>query len=84
VIAKNEYRISTSWIGALRRYFPVLTVGVLAAWVFYLAPILVQSLVGEFQELMVSQVAVALFEIIMFFFSIFLVMLPVSDALRSV
>ena len=83
VIAKNEYRISTSVIGSLRRFFPVIAGGALAAWVFWLAPMLVQSLVGEFQELMVSQVAVALFEIIMFIFSIFLVLIPISNTLRE-
>jgi len=57
--------------------------GVLAAWVFYLAPMLVQSMVGEFQELLVSQVAVALFEIILFIFSLFLVLIPVSNALKE-
>jgi hypothetical protein len=83
VIAKNEYRISTSVMGSLRRHFPLIAGGALVAWVFYLSPMLVQSLVGEFQEMMVSQVAVALFEIIMFIFSIFLVLLPVSNALKE-
>jgi len=83
VIAKNEYRVSTSWIRSLRRYFPLMAGGFLAAWVFILAPMLVQSMVGELQELLVSQIAVALFEIILFIFSAFLVLIPVSNALKE-
>ncbi|MCW3988966.1 MAG: hypothetical protein NWE88_02695 [Candidatus Bathyarchaeota archaeon] len=40
-------------------------------------------MVGEFQELLVSQIAVALFEIILFMFSAFLVLIPVSSALKE-
>jgi len=83
VIAKNEYRVSTSWIRSLRRYFPLMAGGFLTAWVFILAPMLVQSMVGELQELLVSQIAVALFEIILFIFSAFLVLIPVSNALKE-
>jgi len=57
--------------------------GFLAAWVFYLAPMMVQSMIGELQELLVSQVAVALFEIILFVFSMFLVLIPVTSALKE-
>ena len=57
--------------------------GFLAAWVFVLAPMMVQSMVGELHELLVSQVAVALFEILLFVFSMFLVLIPVSNALKE-
>ena len=83
VIAKNEYRIQTSWIRDFRRYFPFAAVGLLAVWVFYLAPMLVQSLMDDFIEVIVSQVAVVLFEIILFMMSAFLVILPVSNTLKD-
>jgi len=83
VIAKNEYRVQTSWIRGLRRYVPFAAVGLLAVWVFYLAPLMVQSLVDDFLEVLVSQVAVVLFEIILFMLSVFLVILPVSNALKD-
>jgi hypothetical protein len=83
VIAKNEYRVQTSWIRGIRRYFPFAAVGLLAVWVFYLAPIMVQSLVDDFLEVLVSQVAVALFEIILFMLSVFLAIIPVSNALKD-
>ena len=48
VIAKNEYRLQTSWIRGLRRAFPVIAAGFLAVWVFYLAPTLLQGAMTEF------------------------------------
>jgi len=83
VIAKNEYRVTTSWIGPLRRYFPLVAGGLLAIWVFYLAPMMARSLVGEFHEMLVSQIAVALFEIILFVFSLFLMLIRVSNTLKE-
>ncbi|UCH57118.1 MAG: hypothetical protein JSV18_07230, partial [Candidatus Bathyarchaeota archaeon] len=83
VIAKNEYRVQTSWIRGFRRYFPFAAAGLLAVWVFYLAPMMVQSLVDDFLEILVSQVAVALFEIILFMLSAFLAIIPVSNALKD-
>ena len=83
VIAKNEYRVQTSWIRSVRRYFPIAAAGLLAVWVFYLAPMLVSSMLTDLQGLIASQVAVAIFEIILFMFSVFLVILPVSNTLRE-
>ena len=83
VIAKNEYRIQTSWIRSFRRYFPFAAAALLAVWIFYLAPMMVQSLVDDFLEVIVSQIAVALFEIILFMLSVFLVIIPVSNALKD-
>jgi hypothetical protein len=83
VIAKNEFRVTTSPIRSLRRYYPLMLVGLFGAWVFYLAPMLVRSLTGDFGGLMVSKIAVALFEIILFMFSVFLTIIPVSNALKE-
>lgn len=82
-IARNEYRVQTSWIRGLRRYFPFAAVGLLAVWVFYLAPMMVRSMVDDFLGVLLSQVAVALFEIILFVLSVFLTMIPVSNALKE-
>jgi len=83
VIAKYEYRVQTSWIRGIRRYFPFAAAGLLAVWVFYLAPMMVQSLVDDLLEVLVSQVAVVLFEIILFMLSAFLAIMPVSNALKD-
>ena len=83
MIAKYEYRVQTSWIRGIRRYVPFAAAGLLAVWVFYLAPMMVQSLMDDFIEVLVSQVAVALFEIILFMLSAFLAIMPVSNALKD-
>ncbi len=64
-IAKNEYRVQTSGIRSIRQYFPLIVGGFSAVWVFYLAPMIVETLVDDFLNVMVSQVAVVLFEIIL-------------------
>ncbi|MCW4036069.1 MAG: hypothetical protein NWE75_02645, partial [Candidatus Bathyarchaeota archaeon] len=82
-IARNEYRVQTSWIRGLRRYFPLAAAGLLAVWVYYLAPMMVRSMVDDFIGVVLSQVAVALFEIILFVLSVFLTIIPVSNALKE-
>jgi hypothetical protein len=44
---------------------------------------LVRSLLTDFQGLIASQIALAVFELILFSFSVFLVVLPVSNALKE-
>ncbi|GAG06708.1 unnamed protein product, partial [marine sediment metagenome] len=44
---------------------------------------MVQSLMDDFLEVLVSQVAVVLFEIILFMLSAFLAIIPVSNALKD-
>jgi len=83
VIAKNEFRVTTSPIRSLRRYYPLMLAGLFGAWVFYLAPMLVRSLMSDFEGLIVSEIAVAVFEIILFMFSVFLTIIPVSNALKE-
>jgi hypothetical protein len=83
VIAKNEYRLQTSWIRGLRQAFPVVAVGLLAVWVFYLAPMLLQGAMTEFQGFIATQVALAVFELTLFSFSLFLVLMPISNTLRD-
>ena len=83
VIARNEYRVTTSPIRSIRRYYPLMAGSLLMAWVFYLAPMLVRSMLADFQGLIVGQVAVVLFEIILFMFSVFLVIIPVSNTLKE-
>jgi hypothetical protein len=83
VIAKNEYRVTTSPIRSIRRYYPLIAGSLLATWVFYLAPMLVRSMLADFQGIIIGQVAVALFEIMLFMFSVFLVIIPISNTLRE-
>lgn len=84
VIARNEYRIHTSRIRAIRPYFPFLVGGLLAAYVVYLAPAIVSLFVDEFVALMLSQAALAMVQIILFFVFIYFIIIPITETLRDV
>ena len=48
VIARNEYRISTSKMRAIRPYFPCLALGLLAVYVAFIAPMVVGIFIDDF------------------------------------
>jgi hypothetical protein len=52
-------------------------------WVFYITPTLLQGAMTEFQGFIASQVALAVFELSLFSFSLFLVLMPISNTLRD-
>lgn len=84
VIAKNEYRIHTGRVRAIRPYFPFLVAGLLAAYAVYLAPALVSLFVDEFVALMLSQAALAMVQIVLFFVFIYFMIIPITETLRDV
>jgi hypothetical protein len=83
VIAKNQYRITTSAIRGIRAYFPYLTIGLLAVYVAVVAPAIVSPVMDDFLAFIITQAAVPLVQIIMFMFFFFLILLPISDTLRE-
>jgi hypothetical protein len=83
VIAKNQYRITTSAIRGIRAYFPYLTIGLLAVYVAVVAPAIVSPVMDDFLAFIITQAAVPLIQIIMFMFFFFLILLPISDTLRE-
>ena len=60
VVARNEYRIRTSKIRKMRRYFPYGAAGLLLVYVAFIAPALVNLFVEDFLALLLSQAAVAM------------------------
>ncbi len=84
VIAKNQYLISTSSIRKIRRYFPYLLIAGLTLYVIYLAPNLASLFIDEAIDVLLSQVAVALIQIILFTIFIYFLIFPISYALREV
>jgi len=84
LIARNEYRIHTSRVRAIRPYFPFLVGGFLAAYVVYLAPAIVSLFVNEFVALMLSQAALAMVQIILFFVLVYFIIIPITETLRDV
>lgn len=84
VIARNQYLISTSSIRGIRKYFPYLLVFGLTFYVVYLAPNFVSLFIDDAIEILLSQIAVALIQIILFTIFIYFLIFPISYALREV
>ena len=84
MVAKNEYRIHTSKIRTIRPYFPYLTIALLAVFVLFAAPAIVSQFLDEILAFILSQVAVALVQIILFMIFIYFILIPITYTLRDV
>jgi len=84
VIAKNEYRIITSSIRGVRRYLPFLIIAFLIFYIFYLTPNIVDLFVDEFTAFILTHVAVAIIEIILFMFAFYFTIFPISRTLKDI
>jgi hypothetical protein len=83
VVAKNQYRITTSGICGIRPYFPYLIIGLLAVYVAFIAPAVVSPFIDDFLAFIITQAAVPLVQIVLFMFFFFLILFPISDTLRE-
>ena len=83
VVAKNQYRITTSSIRAIRRYFPFIVVGLLVAYVAFVAPVITNLFMDQFLAFIITQAAIPLMQIILFMFFFYLILFPISDTLRE-
>ncbi len=83
VVARNEYRITTSGIRRIRPYLLYLAAALLAVWVAYIAPMLVGFFVDELVAFFLSQVAVAVVQILLFMLFFFFIIWPISSALKE-
>ena len=83
VVARNEYRITTSRIRRIRPYLPYLVIGLLVVYVAFIAPAVVSLFIDDFLALILSQVAVAMMQIILFMIFIYFITSPVTDTLRE-
>jgi len=84
VIARNEYRIYTSSIRKMRRFFPYLVSGLLAVYVLFIAPAAVNLFIDKFLVFIISVAAVPMVQIILFMIFFYLILFPISDTLREV
>jgi len=84
VIAKNEYRIHTSRIRSIRPYFPYLAIGLLAVFISLLAPAIVSQFLDDVVAFILSQVAVAMVQIILFMIFVYFIIIPITYTLRDV
>lgn len=83
-VAQNEYRLHTSGIRTIRPYFPIITIGLLAVYVAVIAPTLVTLFLNDVLAFFLSQVAVAMVEVILFLLFTYIVIVPITDTLRDV
>jgi len=83
VVARNEYRIHTSRIRKIRRFFPFLAAGLLLFYVALLAPALVDVFLDDFVALLLSNSAVAMVQIILFTMFVYFMIIPITSALRE-
>ncbi|MHA2407743.1 MAG: hypothetical protein ACXACA_05180, partial [Candidatus Ranarchaeia archaeon] len=84
VVARNEYRIRTSRIRKIRPFFPYLVIGVLAVYVTFIAPSIVNLSIDDFLAFFLSQVAVVMVPIIMFLIFFYFIILPIIYTLKEV
>ena len=84
VIAKNEYNLRLSGIRSIRPYFPYIVIGLLAVYVAFIAPAIVSAFIDELLAFFLSQVAVAMIQILMFLLFIYILILPITYTLRDV
>ena len=84
VVAKNEYRIHTSRIRSIRPYFPYLTIGLLAVFVSLLAPEIVSQLLDDPLAFILSRIAIAMVQIILFMIFVYFIIIPITYTLRDV
>ena len=83
VVAKNEYRIRINNIRRIKRFFPYLTIGLLAVYVAFIAPAFVNLFVDDLIAFFLSQVALAMVPIIMLLFFFYLIILPITYTLQG-
>ena len=76
IIAQNEYNVLTGRIRSIRKFLPLLGVGLLGIYIFLIAPIIVDFYLDDFEEILASVVALAIIEIVLFM--IFFALLGVS------
>jgi len=84
VIARNEYRISTSKMRAMRPYFPYLALALLAVYVAFIAPMVVGIFMDDFLAFIISVAAIPMVQIILFMFFFFFLLTSIGDTLREV
>ncbi len=83
IVARNEYRIRTSIIRKIRPYFPYLVTGILAIYILFVTPAVVNLLMDDFIAFILSQAAVAMVQIVLFLIFIYFMIAPITTALRE-
>jgi len=83
VVARNEYRITTSKIRKIRPYFPILIIGLLAVYVAFIAPAVASLLIDDFLAFIITFAAVPMVQIFLFMIFFYFIILPITQTLKE-
>jgi len=83
VVAKNEYRITTSSIRKIRPYFPLLVIGLLAVYVAFIAPAIVSPFIDDILAFIITLAAVPIVQILLFTIFFYFIILPITQTLKE-
>ena len=83
VVARNGYRIRINKIRKIRPYFPYLAIGLLVVYVAFIAPAFVSLFIDDLLAFFLSQVAVAMIQIILLMIFFYLIILPITYTLQG-
>jgi hypothetical protein len=83
VVARNEYRTRVNSIRSIRPYFPYLVIGLLAVYVVFVAPAIVDLFTDDLLAFFLSQVAVTMVPILLFMIFFYFMILPITYTLQG-
>ena len=83
VVARNEYRVYTSRLRRIRPYFPYLTIGLLTVYVMFIAPAVIGLFIDDLLALFLSQVALAMVQILLFMIFVYFMIFPITNTLKE-
>jgi hypothetical protein len=84
IVARNEYRVRTSSIRVMRPFLPVILIGILVAFVLYIAPVIGSFFTEDFLVPILSEIAISLVEFMLFMFFLAFLTIPITYTLRDV
>ena len=84
IVARNEYRITTSRIRKIRPYFPILVIGVLAVYVAFIAPAVASLFIDDFLAFIITLAAIPIVQILLFMIFFYFIILPITQTLKEI
>ena len=86
VVAKNEYRIRTSGIRSIRKYFHYIAIVLVGLVVGVFAPAVVNAMINalDVEAFFLSVQAIALMQVVLFLFFFYFIMFPIGNTLKDI
>lgn len=86
VVARNEYRIRTSGIRRIRKYFHYIAILIVGVVVGVIAPAIANALVDalDVEGFLISVYAIAMMQVVLFLFFFYFMLFPISNTLKDI